>query len=31
MVDINGPLFCVTADLDWASDYAISDFLTLVG
>jgi SAM-dependent methyltransferase len=30
MKAINSPLFCITSDVDWASDYAIRDFLTLV-
>src|ERR1041384_4419021 len=30
MKAINSPLFCITSDTDWASDYAIRDFLTLV-
>ncbi|HEV2400734.1 MAG TPA: methyltransferase domain-containing protein [Candidatus Sulfotelmatobacter sp.] len=27
MITINSPLFCLTSDVDWASDYCISDFL----
>jgi len=27
---INYPMFCLTSDVDWASDYAISDFVSLV-
>ncbi len=27
MSTITAPLFCVTSDIDWASDYAISDFV----
>ena len=27
MIRINAPLFCLTSDVDWASDYCISEFL----
>lgn len=27
---INEPIFCITADCDWASDYCIEDFTSLV-
>jgi len=27
MIDINAPLFCLTSDVDWASDYCIQEFL----
>lgn len=30
MSALDSPVFCLTADVDWASDYAIRDFLTLV-
>lgn len=26
---INQPIFCITSDIDWASDYCIEDFLNL--
>jgi ubiquinone/menaquinone biosynthesis C-methylase UbiE len=28
---LNEPIFCLTSDLDWASDFAVSDLLQLVG
>jgi len=30
MKTTNAPLFCLTGDVDWASDYVIEDFLSLV-
>jgi hypothetical protein len=27
---IDSPLFCLTSDIDWASEYAIEDFISLV-
>jgi ubiquinone/menaquinone biosynthesis C-methylase UbiE len=27
MININAPLFCLTSDVDWASDFAIREFL----
>lgn len=27
---INVPMFCITSDIDWASDYCIEDFITLI-
>src|SRR5205823_2663286 len=30
MQAVNSPLFCLTSDVDWASDYAIRDFVELV-
>ena len=29
MININAPLFCLTSDVDWASDYAIRELLQL--
>lgn len=31
MIHINSPLFCLTSDTDWASDYCISDLLRFAG
>jgi len=31
MININRPLFCLTSDTDWASDYAISELLRFAG
>jgi ubiquinone/menaquinone biosynthesis C-methylase UbiE len=31
MISINGPLFCLTSDVDWASDYAIGELLRFAG
>lgn len=27
---INSPMFCLTSDIDWSSDYCIEDFVNLV-
>jgi len=31
MININAPLFCLTSDVDWASDYAIRELLQFAG
>ena len=31
MISINGPLFCLTSDTDWASDYCIGELLRFAG
>lgn len=30
MKAINSPLFCITSDVDWASEFAVRDFLELL-